>query len=737
MRFGGLHVWTRSLTRPVSRNARLSTGDSAGATGLFRVDADTAPFGSEDATPGSRVCVRVRAPLGRVGRAGLPVAFWCASPFPLAGLGALFVCLAPSRLGLPCLWLLLCFFFSFPWCPPAVSGVPCFPARGASGLAVFWSSPPAPPLLFFFLLFFPVGAPVVSGVPCFPARGALGLASCPPARPLLFFLFFSFFSPPSHPPAFFFCLPCSCFLFVFVLFCFLFPSASSFFSFAVLCRLCGVGAGLCVLGCGAWWCVLLWALCPGGGRFALALCCSVLPGCAFSLCVVACRVARVRWRRAGGVSLPRAAFGALLVCFVLWSCSAALAACRCSWVLWWGRLVAPGLVVLFRLALVCVVLVSLVWCFAPLWGAVWCCPPPPAPPGAVRCLIFLLFFPTCAGCAAPPRLVVVRCVVRCCASCRVVLRSVVCFVFCPVLCGVLVLGWVLAPCCCSLLPLPGPLSWPVVVCCPGVRCCGVLLCRLSGGVLPSVSCLAGGALLFRSRLLVLCVVACGCRVFVAGSGCPRLFAAGVLCRGCSCLAAWPAALLCAVVCCGVPLPCAMSCVLWCCVAVWCRAVVPCCPFFFCWWCWFVFFHCVCGAVLRCASCCSVPVWSVLLLVPRAVVCRCVLWCLSWRSVVWWSSLVAWRGLSWCLDVPCCVLRCRVALWCRAAGLCCAFSFAAGVPFSFKNRFSVFENKNKTILYPTHTCRQAARPLRAHCLTCNPVASTMMASSLSSLSSSRF
>ena len=69
-------VWTRSLTRPVSRTVRLATGNSAGARGLFRVDADTAPFGLEDATPESRVCVRVRALLGRPGRAGLPGAFW-------------------------------------------------------------------------------------------------------------------------------------------------------------------------------------------------------------------------------------------------------------------------------------------------------------------------------------------------------------------------------------------------------------------------------------------------------------------------------------------------------------------------------------------------------------------------------------------------------------------------------------------------------------------------------------
>ena len=40
-----------------------------------------------------------------------PGAFWCASLFPVAGLGALFVCSAPSGLGLPFLRLLLSVFF--------------------------------------------------------------------------------------------------------------------------------------------------------------------------------------------------------------------------------------------------------------------------------------------------------------------------------------------------------------------------------------------------------------------------------------------------------------------------------------------------------------------------------------------------------------------------------------------------------------------------------------------------
>ena len=114
-----LRMLTRSLTRPVSRTVRLSTGDSGSAPGLFCVDADTSPYRSEDAKPGSArmyicgcvlpcVCACTGPPgrrPGRVGRAGLPCvcgctrpswrrprqlgraslpgAFWCASPFLL------------------------------------------------------------------------------------------------------------------------------------------------------------------------------------------------------------------------------------------------------------------------------------------------------------------------------------------------------------------------------------------------------------------------------------------------------------------------------------------------------------------------------------------------------------------------------------------------------------------------------------------------------------------------------
>ena len=210
----------------------LQQGGSAGLPGQFCVDANTAPFGSVDVTPRSRVCVRMRAPLGRVGRSGLPGAFWCTSPSPVACLGALFVSSAPSVLGLPCLWLLLCFLFFISSC--------------------------APPLF----LAFPVLRP----------RVPWALASCGP------------------PPPFPFPLPLPCFFLP--AFLLIFFSASVLFSCRGVPVVQGWG-GFCVSRCGVCWCVLLWVFCPGGGRSMFALCRSVLPGCARTLRVVDCHVARV------------------------------------------------------------------------------------------------------------------------------------------------------------------------------------------------------------------------------------------------------------------------------------------------------------------------------------------------------------------------------------------------------------------------------------------------------------
>ena len=188
-----------------------------------------------------RVCVL--ALLGRVGRAGVPGAFWCASPFPLAVLSFCFAWPPPGwgcpRLGpffaLPSAFA-FCFFFSFlrrcVSCAPFVSCFLWFPAPGALGigavcclfcwprasrlslcsrflsvawpLAALWRLPPPPPFLsrcccrrsvpcyfffsFFFFLWAPPLSPAFSGfrprVPwalalCFVCFGGLRLPGSP------------------------------------------------------------------------------------------------------------------------------------------------------------------------------------------------------------------------------------------------------------------------------------------------------------------------------------------------------------------------------------------------------------------------------------------------------------------------------------------------------------------------------------------------------------------------------
>ena len=192
-----------------------------------------------------------------------------------------------------------------------------------------------------------------------------------------------------------------------------------------------------------------------------------------------------------------------------------------------------------------------------------------------------------------------------------------------------------------------------------------------------------------------------CRVWL-----PALFSAGVCCRGCSCLAAWPAAMLCAVVCCGAPLLCAVSCVLWCCLAVWCRAVPPCCRFSFA------------GGV----GLCPFPVCAVLRCAARRVVrCRCglrccwclLLWCVAVRCgaslcALWFcGAALVCRGLLLCRAVFCgAVPPCgAVLLWCA---VCCALLRVFLIPlktlFWFLKR-KIKSNEKKVLLYPTHTCRQ--------------------------------
>ena len=124
------------------------------------MDAHTSPCGSEDATPGSHAGVHVLALPGRVRRAGLPGAIWCASPFPLAALSFCFARPLPGW-GCPFLGPLLALSL-FP-CPPppffflSSGGPSCLLPSLVSGPGclgpwrfVFLSSPPPRPVVFFF-----------------------------------------------------------------------------------------------------------------------------------------------------------------------------------------------------------------------------------------------------------------------------------------------------------------------------------------------------------------------------------------------------------------------------------------------------------------------------------------------------------------------------------------------------------------------------------------------------------
>ena len=176
VRFGGWRVRTRSLTRLVFRAVGRSTGNSATAPGLFRVGADTSHCGSEDATPGSRACVRVPVLPGGSGgpasraRSGAPhLPLW---PLCLPAL------LSPLRAWVAsfpflCLPLLVALF---PLCTSVVSCFLWFPAPGALGLGALFFFPPPPRLVFFFSSC-PLCAPVVSGFLWFPAPGALALGA--------------------------------------------------------------------------------------------------------------------------------------------------------------------------------------------------------------------------------------------------------------------------------------------------------------------------------------------------------------------------------------------------------------------------------------------------------------------------------------------------------------------------------------------------------------------------------
>ena len=245
--------------------------------------------------------------------------------------------------------------------------------------------------------------------------------------------------------------------------------------------------------------------------------------------------------------------------------------------------------------------------------------------------------------------------------------------------------------------------------CVGLGCCAVLLPPFAIALCPVLArgwVLSWGAVLCFSvvppvvRSAVVCVVFCSwcCDVSfaLAGAVCCCLWFPRV-----RCLVWLPAVVFrwralfwvplpgrvacCPAVCCGL---------LWCpaplfsvlCSVVLCCRVVPCCgallSVFLCWFCWFVSSPCVCGAVLRCASCCSVPVWSVLLVVPCAVACRCVLWCVRPFLLVVLCCFVraGWRCVLLPVVAKCSLLglvaRCCLQLACFVAG---APAWPGGLP----------------------------------------------------------
>ena len=471
------------------------------------------------------VCVRVRALLGRVGRAGLPGAFWCASPFPLAALS-----------------------FCFAWPPP---GWGCPPLSHCCCL----SSLPWRFVFFFFFFFFPSHAWLV-GV----SRLAVGcslVAAPPPPSPCLsrgfcrsrlvpgccfffffFFLGFFFLCAPPLSPAFSGFRP-------------RLPWAPALALFALLtCRFSALLA-LVPLSCfppGCW--LLPRGCCPPPPPLlflpvsvAAARCC--VPCCAVRGWVLRC-AALLRVVSPGGVlsCAVLRSFGAAACCAVP-SGAARRPGALCSAALCFAvfpRAVCSVLRVFCRGAVVrAVVRRSALCCVCP---GVLCCAFPvlSALRGAVlRCAGALALCCSCGACCC--RRLVLWCAAVCCAvSCGVPwcgAGSVGPWLFaggvfrcrCPCLAAWSASLWLVwfavVPC--------FPVSCSVVLCCRVVLCCCSLLSF----------CGAVGACFALLWAVALCcvVLLVGCAVF-----CPVVVSAR----------------------CG-----ALSLVPWCRAAAWCRGVLSC------------------------------------------------------------------------------------------------------------------------------------------------------------------
>ena len=583
----------------------------------------------------------VRALLGRVGRAGLPGAFWCASPFPLAALSFCFAW-PPPGWGCPSLFRCCCrsSLVVFLGLPLPGSRLVCV-SRLAVGCSLVVAPPPPPPFVsrgfrrsclwpwcFFFLLLLPPPcALVVSGFLWFPAPGALGLGACvvcfvglpllgsPCACPSFVLSAWLLAAPawllPPPPPPFVSRGFRSCGSVLCAVLCC--ASLGAVLRRAAAPRCCALCRPVlcCRVLCCARLVPLLVAPCPLALPVALcsaALCFAVFPRAVCSVLCVFCRGAGVRAvvRRSAlccvCLGVLCCAFPVLSVlCGAVLRCAGALAlCCSCGACCCWR-------LVLWCAAVCCEVSCGVPWCGAGS-GAPWL-----SAGGAFRCL-------------------------------------------CPCLAAWSVSLWLVwfavVPC--------FPVSCSVVLCCRVVLCCCALLS----------CCGAVGACFALLWAVVLCcvVLLVGCAVFgpvVVSACCGALFHA--LCVPCLLCSVRCGALLCWLWC-----PASLCRVLWRCAVVWCCAVVLCCRLAVL----FVFAlpSCglSCGASVVCAvvgaSCCGV---SLCVVVSPWAFCGVVV-------------------LLWCVVVSCCavrcpvvscalcrVLRCRAVLRCCAGWLCCAVVCAAG------------------------------------------------------------
>ena len=584
--------------------------------------------------------MRVLALCCRVGRAGLPGALWCASPFPLAALSFCFGWPPPDcggpplprcccRSSLPCAPL---FFFSpLLSCAPVVSGFLRFPARGALGLgAVFW---------LFFLACRCLATRALLPRLCLPlGRWLLSAGSCPP--PPLPFCVSRFSS-----------LLLGALVFFFVFFFFFFlrapPLSPAFSGFrprvpwaSALCVVCFVGLPLLVSPCAfpsfvlsAWPLAAPWWLLPPPPSLCFAVFVAAAR-CCVPFAVLCCVSLGAVLRRAAARCVARCcavvccdallrSFGAAACCAVP-SCAARRPGALCSAALCFAvfpRAVCSVLCVFCRGAVVrAVVRRSALCCVCP---GVLCCAFPVLSTlcGAVlRCAGALALCCSCGACCCWR--LVLWCAAACCAvsvgvpwcgagsggpwlSAGGVFRC-----RCPCLAAWSASLWLVwfavVPC--------FPVSFSVVRCCRVVLCCCALLS----------CCGAVGACFALLWPVVLCcvVLLVGCAVF-----CPVVVSA---CCGALSLVLCVSCLLCSVRCgaglCWLWCPASLCRVLWRCAVVWCCAVVLCCSFAVP----FVF------ALPSCGLSCGAVLCCVVLLVDCAVFPR---W---WRlcAVVPFSSLPA-------------------------------------------------------------------------------------------------